>query len=170
MKFAIHFHRIKIAAQIILLCLFAIYQAAGVYETFQSLSNGREPLRAKFGNIFWPARWQMFTQLSQVQKRVVFEGKMDGKWQKLPMEEWFPEKWESGYRWERPPFYRSAGLQRPFLAAACNESGAQATRVILYTWPRVLGTSHQPMNNARRKTLSEWSCDRAAPWPGGKII
>ena len=48
----------------------------------------------------WPANWRMFTFNDPSQVFVDFDGYVgtpeEGEWERLPMERWFPDRWESG--------------------------------------------------------------------------
>jgi hypothetical protein len=98
----------------------------------------------------------MFTLEAKAQHAVWFEGKFDGVWVRLPMEEWLPAQWESGYRWERA--YDDAARLRPFLTYACDRSGADAVRVQLHTWMRRNGRATQPEHASKEWTKGQLRC------------
>jgi hypothetical protein len=118
----------------------------------------------------WPAQWKMFTPLNQRQSEIVFEGLFDGQWRPLPMHEWYPARWESGYRWERKPFYERRSRQVPFAAAACRESGAEKVRIIRVRWLKTLGSFDQPPKKRNRKTLLTWDCSDEPPQATGRVL
>jgi len=149
------------------LFFFALYQVAGFSE---SRAGGNGPLRALTGDYYWPVNWSMFTGLSKTHTIMEFEGVENGEWVRLPMEEWYPAHWESGYRWERPWVYKWPSLQRPFLAAACQHTDAPYVRIVQRSWNKVLGQAEQPRKKVREKLLRVWECDRPYPMPPGRVF
>lgn len=150
----------------ILLGLFALYQAAGGYE---SRFNARGPITEAVGDIFWPINWRMFTTLSKSHSELSFEGYRDGGWERLPMEQWYPAHWESGYRWERPWVYEYRSLQEPFMVAACAHADTPAVRTVLRSWNKTLGQREQPKKNVREKLLRVWECGAPYSPPSGRV-
>lgn len=150
-----------------LLALFALYQIAGGIESRYS---ARGPISAAVGDVFWPINWRMFTTLSRSHSQARFEGLEGGQWVTLPMEQWFPAKWESGYRWERPWVYEYRTLQEPFLVAACERSGLPAVRMVLRSWNKRLGQREQPVEKPREKLLRTWTCGAPYSGPTGKVF
>ena len=125
-------------------------------------------------NVLWPANFHMFTNRSTKHTEPVFEGffpEPDGDqpagWRPLPMAEWYPARWESGYRWERPPVYKYSEASVPFLIAACEKSGALATRLVLEKWKARLGRMDQPKRNPTREARRDWDCALKGPKPQG---
>jgi hypothetical protein len=100
----------------------------------------------RFSAWTWPATWQMFTRKATWQESLTFEGRYGTEWVRLPMEEWLPSRWESGWRWE------AAGQKqemRPFLVYACEASGAAEVRVVRHLWKRRLGSADQSERDPR---------------------
>lgn len=148
------------------LALFGAYQLAGFYE---SRHEARGPLTSAVGDVFWPINWRMFTGYSRSHTAVVFQGVEDGRWVDLPMEAWYPARWESGYRWERPWVYRSGELVTAFLDAACARSGSPATRLVKKTWRKTLGQMEQPERDVKLELLGTRRCDSPRRLPGGVV-
>jgi hypothetical protein len=149
------------------LVLFALFQVGGLVTTVEGANN---PIARVTGNIYWPIRWKMFTGLSRTHTVMEFEGWNGAAWELLPMEEWYPAQWESGYRWERTPVYTYRSLQVPFLAAACEHTDDSRVRLVQRSWNKTLGQREQPRKKVREKVLRVWECDREAPAPRGKVI
>ncbi len=148
------------------LVLFAVYQAAGLYE---SRHEARGPLTETFGDVFWPINWRMFTGYNKTHTQILFLGQDGDLWVELPMERWYPARWESGYRWERPWVYSSGELKRSFLAAACQRSGMSAVRMVKKTWPKTLGSLEQPERDVKYTDLGALTCSGDYPLPRGRI-
>lgn len=128
-------------------------------------------------NVFWVGNFHMFTGQSTKHSEPVFQGYFPtadengpAGWRDLPMAEWYPARWESGYRWERPPVYKYDSARVPFLVAACQRSGAQSTRIVLDKWSMKLGTMEQPKKNAKRKLIRTWDCDLGGPRHSGRRL
>jgi hypothetical protein len=151
----------------LVLALFALYQVAGFTE---SRADGNGPFRKATGDHYWPVNWKMFTGMSKTHTIMEFEGRRDGKWVVLPMHEWYPARWESGYRWERPWVYRWRSLQVPFLSAACQHSGTPYVRLIQRSWDKTLGQQEQPRGKVREKLLRNWDCSSPFPMPSGRVL
>lgn len=115
----------------------ALYEIACFTDNLQMLDH--QPLRFPKGS--WPAIWQMFTLKSDGQENVWYEGRYGTTWVKLPMDEWYPAEWESGYRWERAAWTHERVV--PYLQAACERSGAQEVRAVRLAWKRRLGSAAQ---------------------------
>jgi len=149
------------------LALFGLYQLAGFVET---MSDGNGPFREATGNYYWPARWKMFTNISWSHTVMDFEGWDDGEWVRLPMEEWYPAHWESGYRWERTPVYKYRTLQLPFLAAACEHADMPRVRLMQRSWNKKLGQREEPRGDVREKVLRVRECSDELALPAGKVL
>jgi hypothetical protein len=148
------------------LLLFGAYQLAGAHESAQG---ARGELTAAIGDIFWMVNWRMFTGFSRSHTAILFYG-FDGQtWRELPMEQWYPARWESGYRWERPWVYGSGELIRAFLGAACARSGDQATRMVKKTWHKTLGQAEQPDDDAKLTVLGTLPCTGERELPRGRV-
>lgn len=148
------------------LVCFGAYQLAGFYE---SRDESRGELTAAVGDVFWMINWRMFTGYNKSHTQILFQG-LDGEtWRDLPMEAWYPARWESGYRWERPWVYSSGELKRAFLEAACQRSGLSATRMIKKTWPKTLGSYEQPEKNVKLSELGSVRCTGQRSLPRGKV-
>ena len=124
------------------LILFGAWQVLCFSDNVQMLLD--QPRR--FPSVTWPATWQMFTRNSAKQESVFFEGRFDLVWVRLPMDEWLPARWESGFRWEAAS--KSPSRLPPFLAFACHHSSAEEVRMVRYRWPRKLGSSAQFVRDA----------------------
>lgn len=124
------------------------------------------PIRA------WPAKWQMFTFIDYEQVFVNFEGWDGAAWVRLPMERWFPARWESGYRWDKGGTNNPAA-RAAWLDAACRhaneEAGAGASpaalvvekvRVNEVRWKKTPGRSWQAQRSPRTRTVGERQCRR----------
>lgn len=119
----------------------------------------------------WTGLWVMFTYKSGRHKTMTFEAYQNEEWKRLPMEEWYPTKWESGYRWERRPVYASKSRQLPFAHAACERSGSSAVRIVMYQWRKTVGQKEQPMENPRTTVLNTFRCEDIERYlPSPRII
>ncbi len=148
------------------LALFGAYQAAGFYESRQE---ARGPLTEAVGDIFWMINWRMFTGYNKTHTQILFMGQEGQTWRELPMETWYPARWESGYRWERPWVYSSGELKRAFLEAACARSGVTATKMVKKTWSKTLGSLAQPEKNVKFSDLGTIRCTGERTLPRGRI-
>ncbi len=101
----------------------------------------------------------MFARADRRQTVLVFEGWTGGSWKRLPMEDRYPAKWESGFRWERAPVYRRRSRQIPFARAACSEFKPEKVRMSLWRWDKTIGSVEQPYRRLVKKPLFEMSCD-----------
>lgn len=158
--------RTKRAITAALLALFAAYQVIGFLESRESAQGW---FTQNVGDVFWPVNWAMFTRLSKTHTVMDFEGLIDGRWQALPMAQWYPARWESGYRWERPAVYAYRSLQVAFLAAACQHTDARYVRLVQRSWNKTLGQREQPRGEVREKLLREWDCELPGPRVTGKV-
>jgi len=125
-------------------------------------------------NVFWFARWKMFTGLSRYHTVPEFQGRtfdertqVMSEWTSLPMEEWYPARWESGYRWERPAVYTRPNVQVKFLELACERSGASVVRLLKHRWKATLGQRDQPKRNHKIEELGVLDCRRRSAKPRG---
>ncbi len=143
-----------------LLAVFTAYHALAFWHAQYPPA----PLADLLGRMYWPSNWSMFTRYTRRHSRIVVQGSFDGQWRRLPMEQWFPMLWDTGYRWERTMVTRSVSLQRAFLWAACERSGGAAeVRFVRYSWPRRLGQMDQRMRRARHQIMRVWPCNRPVP-------
>ncbi len=154
--------KIKAALTFVWLTLVALYFLSAFYNT---LTEGNWPVRRWTGNIFWPAKWKMFTFAADNHHELIFEGWINGKWRRLEMEKWYPFQWENGYRWERPAVYNYRSRQIPFLVAACQKSNAQKVRLVKKSWKK-----NSKNASPSRKALSSWNCSEMPPPFQGRIL
>lgn len=134
------------------LAILLAWQIFCVTESLRSKETGS----ARYPTLSWPATWHMFTARATRQARFTFEGRYGERWLRLPMEEWHPAAWESGYRWVRAS--GSATRLGPFLKAACESSGAERTRFVRETWRRRPETATQPAVKVDREVEAEIRC------------
>jgi len=147
---------------------FAAYEVA----SFGEFRGWFQPsLRSRTANIYWVSNWKMFTHKARYHTTVAFEGRTeDGEWQDLPMHQWYPARWESGYRWERPAVRRHPQIQAQFLHLACQKSGMDETRLSKIRWKKRMGRMKQPMRNPQSTVLLTWQCGRTPPTPKGRVL
>ena len=117
----------------------------------------------------WPAKWRMFTFFDHKQIFVDFEGWDGAQWVRLPMERWFPARWDSGYRWDKGNI-NSGAARRAWLGDACKhaneEAGADGSAPIVkaragvVSWEKTPGKSWQPQKDPTLKVLGEVACQR----------
>ena len=155
---------VKLIAALFFLVVYGGYHLACVVQYRDFGANWR-PSRVLGTNVFWFARWKMFTGLSTYHTVPEFQGRsidletqLMSEWVPLPMAEWFPARWESGYRWERPAVYNRANLQVKFLELACDRSGTDEVRMVLHKWKATLGQREQPVRRYSRKNLRTLRC------------
>ena len=146
-----------------LLVLFAAWQGFCFVETWRDT---RGLPRLANENFSWPAGWRMFTLLDRSQTRLDFEGFDGGEWVRLPMERWYPMRWDSGFRWERSA--KDTGTLKVFLQAACDAAAAaggpvEAARVVEVRWTRTPGSPVQPEVDRREKVRALHRCGRRVP-------
>jgi len=154
---------------VVFLMLFGGYHLA-CFVQYRDFSKGWRPSSFVGTNLFWFARWKMFTGLSTYHTVPEFQGRSHEhgmEWETLPMDEWYPARWESGYRWERPPVYKLARLQDAFLNLACERSGAQEVRMILHRWKATLGQREQPKRKYTKKQIRTFVCGDEIRRPKG---
>jgi hypothetical protein len=155
------------------LLIFGGYHVACVLQ-YRDLGLDWRPSEMVGKNVFWFARWKMFTGLSTYHTVPDFQGRsfedstqLMGEWTSLPMAEWYPARWESGYRWERPAAYNRSNVQVKFLELACERSGATQVRLVLRKWKATLGQREQPIKRYSEKALGVLPCDRKGPMAKG---
>ncbi len=120
----------------------------------------------------WPAKWRMFTFFDHKQVFVDFEGWDGTRWVRLPMERWFPARWDSGFRWDKGNI-NSSGARRGWLNEACKHANEEAAdgakadapaitkvRANTVTWEKTPGKQWQPQKNPGSKSLGEVTCRR----------
>lgn len=136
----------------VVLALFAGWELLCFSDNLQRLEKSPQ----RFPGVTWPATWQMFTFKASGQESLAFEGRFGSVWVPIPMEEWYPARWESGYRWEAAASQK-ARLQ-PFLQVACERSGATETRMVRHVWKRTLATAAQFEQNAKVDVRGTLAC------------
>ena len=131
----------------------------------------RPPMSLQTANIYWPNNWKMFTHKAKYHVAIAFEGRdPDGDWESLPMERWYPARWESGYRWDRPAARRYGQIQEQFLHLACQKSGKTQTRMVQKRWKKRMGRMSQPMRRVQSKVLKTWACHKTPRQPKGRVL
>lgn len=131
----------------------------------------RPPLSLRTAHVFWPNNWKMFTHKARYHVALVFEGRDgDGEWEELPMHRWYPARWESGYRWDRPAVRRYGQIQEQFLRLACEKSGKTETRMVKLRWKKRMGRMAQPRRKVQSEILKTWACHRKARSPKGRVL
>jgi hypothetical protein len=149
------------------LLLFALYELAAFWD----LRSGKPVFHETFGPIFWPATWKMFTGYSHRHQLLEFQGLRDGEWHALPMKRWYPMRWDSGYRWERPRVRISHSTQAAFLEAACRHTDDPEVRLVVFQWKKRLGRwDERPPRRARMRVLSTWHCGDRRLMPRGMVL
>ncbi len=152
----------------VFLATFAAYQVAAFGE-FRKWFKPR--LSHQIGNIFWASNWKMFTYKSRYHVALVFEGRhQGGEWTELPMHEWYPARWESGYRWDRPAVRRYGQIQEQFLHLACQKSGMDQTRMLAHRWKKRLRSMKQHKRNHKTALIKTWICSRTPRTPSGQVL
>jgi hypothetical protein len=121
-------------------------------------------LRGVFGDVFWPADWHMFTVLDTHDGVRGFEAWDGQSWQKLDLERWYPAHWDGGYRWHHVQLDTQPRLREPFLAAACEKSGAEKVRFVHWIWNVHPGRWGQP-RHVVAKVIAERRCNKPPPEP-----
>ena len=169
-------NKLKRVCALVFLVLFGGYHLACVIQ-YREFSEGWRPSEIVGVNWFWFARWKMFTGLSTYHTVPEFQARsfdetvqLMGEWEPIPMEEWFPARWESGYRWERPSAYNRPNVQVKFLELACERSGADFVRLVLHKWKATLGQREQPVRKYRQKDLGVLDCtQKSKPAQGVRL-
>jgi len=165
--------KIKQALAVAFLLIFAGYHTA-CFIQYREFAREWRPSKLVGQNVFWFARWKMFTGLSTYHSVPEFQGvffdedtQLMSEWTHLPMAEWYPARWESGYRWERPAAYSRPNVQVKFLELACERSGAKAVRMVMHKWKATLGQREQPRRRYSQKELGGIRCGKRSPDPKG---
>ena len=168
--------RLKFAGALAFFLAFGAYHTA-CFIQYRDLPSHFKPSTYAGKNVFWFARWKMFTGLARYHTSAEFQGKffdedtqlMSG-WAHLPMDEWYPARWESGYRWERPAVYKRPNVQVKFLELACERSGAKVVRMLKHRWRATLGQREQPMRKYTVEELGVLDCQlRSRPAKGVRL-
>lgn len=128
----------------------------------------------------WPANWRMFTFKDPSQVFVDFEGwvpaptaagdpdEAGGYWVRLPMERWYPARWESGYRWDKGGVENPAA-RKGWLHGACDHANEEATRggaavtktrAVVLHWAKSTGRSWQPQKQRKARVLGGLACTK----------
>ena len=161
--------QIKKWLSLLFLVAFGGYHVACGLQYRDFMANMR-PSRLVGQNVFWMARWKMFTGLSTYHSVPEFQGrKFDfaqeemSQWTPLPMAEWYPARWESGYRWERPAVYTRRNVRARFLKLACDRSGSDHVRLVKHRWKATLGQREQPRKKYRMDILGGMNCSIELP-------
>ncbi len=129
------------------------------------------PLRTTYARVFWPNLWRMFTHPAARHVEIEFQGlDNDEEWVTIPMSTWYPARWESGYRWDRPAARRSGQIQEQFLHLACDKSQADKTRMVALRWKKTKGRLEQPKRKLKTKVLKTWDCKRTPRAPKGRVL
>lgn len=126
----------------------------------------------------WFGSWDFFTRLDERVTIIGAEARYDGRWTRIPLEDLFPTRWDSGPRYhagyarERSssPFFLDSERMKVLGAATCGRLPEPPTEVRFFqlTWKRRPGTaSHDPPRNARRSELSRFVCGTPVHLPGG---
>lgn len=152
----------------VFLLSFAAYQVG----TFGEFRRWFQPsLRSRTANIYWASNWRMFTHEARYHVVLDFQGRTGNEdWVTLPMHRWYPARWESGYRWDRPAARRSRQIQEQFLHLACEKSGVAQTRMVSKRWKKRKGSMKQPMRREKTKVLRTWDCSKTPRTPKGRIL
>lgn len=154
---------------LVFLTLFGGYHVASFVQ-YRDFSEGWRPSDIVGVNVFWFARWKMFTGLSTYHTVPEFQGREQqgaGDWITLPMAEWYPARWESGYRWERPAVYKRANIQSKFLELACRHADMAEVRMVTHRWKATLGQREQPRRKYSFTELARFRCGDEVQKPKG---
>jgi hypothetical protein len=147
---------------------FAFYQLGAVFNQRVSKPN---VFSERFEHSFWMAKWKMFTHPKSAHIRYEFEHLENGEWKHTPMETYFPFEWCHGHRWQRGTARHSWRFQATFLAAACEKTEADATRLVRHSWAMSPGKMEQPRRRkVRRRVLRTWPCGRRPPQAKGRVL
>jgi len=152
----------------VFLAIFVVYQVLSFGE-FRGWF--KPPLRTTYARVFWPNIWRMFTHPADRHIVIEFQGRTDDEeWLTLPMATWYPARWESGYRWDRPAARRSGQIKEQFLHLACDKSNADETRMVALRWNKTKGRMKQPKRRLRTKVLKTWDCRDQPRAPKGEVL
>lgn len=168
--------RLKMVGAVAFLMVFGAYHTA-CFLQYRDLPPQFTPSTYTGKNVFWFARWKMFTGLARYHTAAEFQGKffdpntqVVSDWTFLPMDEWYPARWESGYRWERPAVYNRPNVQVKFLEVACERSGATTVRMLKHRWKATLGQREQPKKKYKIEELGVLDCRRrSSPAKGVRL-
>lgn len=121
--------------------------------------------------VHWMSNWSMFTPRNRWQKAVDIEYQSDGDWHAVDGMDYFPTRWESGFRWDRTSFRDSSTKMRTLGAAFCGRMTADLEspspdriRFIEVKWKKTRGQLEQPRERwVRYKLLHDHRCGDPAP-------
>ena len=151
--------------------------ALGLFLAFQvaafvnSRAGGHSTLDRLIGPVDRLAYWHFFTVARKQHTAYRFEGSDGTEWRALPMEKWFPARWESGYRWyalggsrdvalPMPNKARATAIQQAFLEGACERSALHETRLVQVVWKKVLGAEQRQPTTPETKVMATRTCSR----------
>ena len=120
----------------------------------------------------WPATWQMFTYLDRRNNLLEAQVQRDGAWEDIDLEAYFPFRWESGPRYARSSFRKSASRMRTLAQATCHRVSPRPDRVrfIHTAWGKTLGSAEQPKDKAKVSGILDWDCDDSYRLPRGEEL
>ena len=123
------------------------------------------------GNFRACGRWSMFTLKSTWHKELKATALVDGEWIGVDVPALYPTTWESGHRYQRAHFLRRNGASPLVANSICQrlESSPRAVRIYRVRWKRRPGDTQEP-KNPDVTMLTEWSCSRRIPMPGGWVL
>ncbi|MEC7946805.1 MAG: hypothetical protein VX265_04510 [Myxococcota bacterium] len=121
--------------------------------------------------VHWMSNWSMFTPRNRWQKAVDIEFQSGGAWHPVDGMDYFPTRWESGFRWDRTSFRNSSVKMRTLGAAFCARMTADdaapvpdRVRFIEVKWRKTRGQLAQPRDRwVRYKLLHDHRCGDPPP-------
>ncbi|MAY81057.1 MAG: hypothetical protein CL930_09765 [Deltaproteobacteria bacterium] len=166
-------NRLKQILALMVLLVFGGYHVA-CFVQYRDFAHTWRPSLLTGTNVFWLARWKMFTGLSTWHTEPEFQvryidtesGELSD-WTHFPMAERYPARWESGYRWERPAVYKRQNVLEKFLELPCRQDNVVVVRMIKHRWKATLGQLEQPKKRYKSEPVGGLRCDQSLPSPKG---
>ena len=165
--------RIRHLLALLVLILFGGYHTA-CFLQYRDFSRSWRPSLLVGTNVFWLARWKMFTGLSTWHSVPEFQARFIdmetgelSDWEHVPMEEMYPARWESGYRWERPAVYKIPHVRNKFMELACERDDAVLVRMVMHKTKATPGRLVQPRRRYKQDIVGGFRCGTELPGPKG---
>lgn len=149
--------------QLVGLALLAAYYAYAYSQTLTA-----PPPWIAFG------AWQMFTLNEPNASELRVEILTDVGWEPMDPDALFPSRWDSGYRYARGSFRKSAARLRVLGASTCwryaraHDARPHQVRFITERWRKVAGSMKRA--NVRREEISTFRCGTRVPLPAGRFV
>ena len=112
--------------------------------------------------------WQMFTLNEPGGSEMVIDVQVDGEWRALDVDAVLPSRWDSGYRFSRGSFRRSAARLDGDDRAGCPGVTPDQVRFRELRWRKVVGSMARA--GLREEEIRRFRCGREVALPRGRTV